>query len=465
MMKISTRRLTVFWGVLLLTAGLIVGGSLASAALPNGFAGRDRIAITASQSASAPTAHLTGDDVRDISDAMRSPAAWWSVQKESLCSENRQSAANVFAVGGPFADFHAIKMLHGNFLSRIGGDGRSLVLDRNLAWELFGTENAVGMKVMIEDVQYTVTGVCETDTSLPALLSRDKTPVAYIAYGNSTAPVWGLEAELEKALPGKSLGIVQDAFRMQGKDVSGFLFEDVTEYARLDAESAALPQALLACILTVLAFLWAKATVNRMIRSLRAYLEDKYLFESWRAVLWRVAQMALVCAGAVGAVWGAWLLADFPFYLPGRFIPASLIDMDFYKNLLESQTQEKLNALKYIPQSWRLARDAAMQIAGYMNITAFAGLAVYGAGLALLNDAREMQPCGGSLKQRLADTCLVWIFLGASIGAACGVCLAMGIPVRFPWGNAALLCVGLAAWALWAFCREEITGFLPAAFK
>lgn len=457
-MNTRKRSLVLFFGILLAVVGMCIGGSLASAASPPGLDSMDRIAVSASPAASAPSETLTGKDVRDISETLKSPAAWWATKEEPVSAGSRQLRAEVFLVGGPFADFHPKKMLHGNFLSRLGGDERSIVLDRDLAWQLFGTEDAVGMEAETADGSYTVTGVCDTDTSLLGLLSGTGTPAAYIAYGDSDAPVAGMEVSLPKSLPGKSLADTKAAFGSQGKSASGFLFSDVSETARLDAETAMLPEVLLACILTGIAVLWAKDIITGMIRSLRLYMEDRYLAECWRAVLWRIAKMALVCAGAAGAVWGFWLLADFPFYLPGRFVPASWIDMDFYKTLLQAQAQERIAAYGFPAQPWQMARDAGMQIAGYMNMTAFAGLAVFAAGLALVRDAREERMSEKGLKPHW-DLFMIWVFLTGSLGVAFAVCSAMGLTLRLPWELAALMGFGLTVWALRALYKEEITGF------
>ena len=458
MKKITKRRLIIFFGILLITAGLIVGGSLEAAASPPWLTDKDYIEVTVSPAASQSALQLDSDDMPDIAETLESPVTWWGNERGIVSTERRQTTADVYAVGGPYADFHPVRMLSGSFLSPLGGNGSSIVLDDGLAWQLFGTTDAVGMEVEFGGRTYTVTGICGQDASLLGLLSSNVLDRAYIGYDAlDDIPVTGMETSLEKSLPGKSLQIVKDALRTQRKTTDGFLIRDVSEGARLDAESAGLPVLAFAMLLTVIVAVCIKKAVSGMVLGLRRFMGETYFADSWRAVLIRIATMALAITAAAGLVYALWLLADFPFFLPGRFIPGSWIDADFYKGLLQSQAQDAISALGYIPQHWTIARDAGMQIAGYMNMLSFAGMAVFWAGAALLREARETETEKMTgFKAGDMDLPAVWIFLIACAGAGFLICSAMGLQTVLPPGRMLLLCTGFTIWAGWIIYRERI---------
>ncbi len=453
MKRIRTGRLLVFFGLLMITAGMIVGGSLAAAGSPSWLTEKDYIEATASSAAA-----VSSEEMKDLSESLSSPVAWWGNEAGIVSADRRQTRADIYAVGGPFTDFHPVRMLKGSFISPLGDNGNSIVLDEGLAWELFGTTDAVGMEAEFQDRTYTVTGICAGDASLLGMLSGNGLNRAYIGL-NAQEPIriTGMAAALPVSLPGKSLQSVKDALGSLGKNAGDFLFRDFTENAKLDAESAGLPALVLAAIFTAIIIACTKAALNSMARELRLFLKETYFSDSWRTVLRHIGFMALAAAVAAGIVFLIWLLTDFPFFLPGRFIPGSWIDFDFYKNLLQTQAQERITAFGYIPLHWNIARDAAMHIAGTMNMAALAGMAVFGAGLALLRDAREMQT--GSikgLKSGAMDITMVWIFLIASIGAGFLICSAMGIGTELPPGRTAALCAVLTGWAGWILYRERI---------
>lgn len=456
--KIAGRRLIIFFGVLLITAGMVSGGSLEAAASPSWLTARDYIEVTVSPTATQSAGQLYSDDMDDIAETLGTPVTWWGSEAGTVSADRRQAEADVYAVGGPFDDFHPVRMLKGSFLSREGENGRSMVLDSVLAWQLFGTTDAVGMEAEFQGKTYTVTGICEQDTSLLGLLSGNGMNCAYIGYGDpDSIPVTGMEASLPKSLPGKSLRAVKDALGTQGKTADSFLCRDITEGAKLDAESAGLPALALAVILTVIITGCAKATVSGMARGLRAYMDENYFADSWQTVLRHTAGMALAIAAAAGLVCALWLFAEFPFYLPRRFIPGSWIDIDFYKSLLQSRTQERIAAMGFIPQPWTIARDAGMQIAGYMNMLSFTGMAVFGAGLALLRDAREAQAVKKKGPQaEIMDITAVWIFLIASTVAGFLICSAIGLQTALPPGRTVMLCAGFTVWAGWILYKDRI---------
>ena len=442
----------------MITAGTLLSGSFAAAASPEYLRQQDHIAVAVPPAAAQASVQLTEDDIADISEALEAPVAWWGEMAGAIQTDTRSTPAEVLAVGGPFSDFHPLRMLSGSFLPRTGGADDAIVLGKDLAWQLFGAVDAVGMEVEFNGKAYTVTGVCDTDETLLGLLSASGTGRAYIEYSSpDNIPVAGMETALPRSVPGQSLDAVKSALASQGKQASGFLIQDYTERALLDAEAAGIPMVVLAGLLTIMLVLIVKRVAAGMARSLRNDMLETYLRDSWRSVLRRLAEMLLACAAAAGVIYAIWLLTGFPFYLPARFIPDSWVNLGFYKSLIQSEAQAAIAAHAFAAQQWDILRDAGMRLSGFMNMVSVAGLAVFGAGLCLLRDARKMDAdMHTGWRSEAMDIPAVWAYFAVSLGAGFLFCAAAGLQAHLPTGTTLVLYFGLSFWAAQALYGERI---------
>ncbi len=458
MKRIGRRRFVIFAGVLMITAGTLLGGSFTAAASPEYLRQQDHIAVAVPPNAAQASVQLTEDEIADIAEALEAPVAWWGDMAGAIQTDRRSTPADVLAVGGPFSDFHPLRMLSGSFLPRTGGVDDAIVLDKDLAWQLFGAVDAVGMEVEFNDKTYTVTGVCDTDETLLGLLSASGTGRAYIEYSSPEGIVIaGMETALPRSVPGQSLDAVKSTLAAQGKPASGFLIQDYTERALLDAESAGIPMAVLAGLLTIMLVLIVKRVIAGMARSLRDDMLEAYFRDSWHSVLRRLAEMLLICAAAAGVIYAIWLLTGFPFYLPARFIPDSWVNIGFYKSLIQSEAQTAIAARAFAAQQWDILREAGMWLSGFMNMVSVAGLAVFGAGLCLLRDARKMDAdMRTGWRSEAMDIPAVWAYFAASLGAGFLLCAAAGLQVFLPTGTTIVLYFGLSFWAAQTLYGERI---------
>ncbi len=72
--------------------------------------------------------------------------------------------AEAIAAGGDYFIFHPMKLLYGSYFLNDDSNPMGIVIDRNLAWKLFGAENIVGMTVTINGEEFVVTGVSEPES-------------------------------------------------------------------------------------------------------------------------------------------------------------------------------------------------------------------------------------------------------------------------------------------------------------
>lgn len=90
---------------------------------------------------------------------------WIDAYSGHLLDEVRKDGSsikvNVYTVGGDFFQVHPIPLKSGSYIDTESSDFNQIVLDENVAWNLFGSSDIVGMKVWIGDSVYTITGVLE----------------------------------------------------------------------------------------------------------------------------------------------------------------------------------------------------------------------------------------------------------------------------------------------------------------
>ncbi len=95
---------------------------------------------------------------------------------------NRNTSAEITVVGGDFFYFRDFELLDGSFFTMddIMQDGA--VIDRTLAWSLYGSENIAGMDMYINGVKFYIAGVIDLPDTKPEKQCAGKEMRAYISY-------------------------------------------------------------------------------------------------------------------------------------------------------------------------------------------------------------------------------------------------------------------------------------------
>lgn len=83
----------------------------------------------------------------------------------SITGPKGRASAEVMAVGGDFFVFHPMKFTYGSSFLNDNSNPMGVVLDRDLAWKLFGAENIVGMTLTIGETEFVVTGIAEKESN------------------------------------------------------------------------------------------------------------------------------------------------------------------------------------------------------------------------------------------------------------------------------------------------------------
>lgn len=106
-----------------------------------------------------------------------------SLGKATITGETgKHSETEVTAAGGDFFMFRSFDLVSGAYFSDDDLMQDGAVIDRQLAWNIYGTDNIAGKAIYINNVKLYVSGVIEAPRTDPEERCVGNTPRAYISY-------------------------------------------------------------------------------------------------------------------------------------------------------------------------------------------------------------------------------------------------------------------------------------------
>ena len=130
--------------------------------------------------------------------------------KLEVTSELGKTEINAFGVMGDFFQFHPIRMVSGTYFSDLSMMKDTVIIDKETAWQLFGSFDITGMEVKIGDIPHVVVGVFERPKGrMEEAAGLDK-PLCYLSieslekYGSSLG---GYTYEIVLPNPIKKFGV------------------------------------------------------------------------------------------------------------------------------------------------------------------------------------------------------------------------------------------------------------------
>ena len=107
----------------------------------------------------------------------------WSMQSSLQVKGARGNAsATAIGVGGNYFFFHPLRLRSGSYISDSDFSNDLVVLNEELAWQLFGATNVTGMEVTINGIPYIVAGVVEREKDFASEKAGNEGPGIYISY-------------------------------------------------------------------------------------------------------------------------------------------------------------------------------------------------------------------------------------------------------------------------------------------
>ena len=124
------------------------------------------------------------------------------------------TAAETVAANGDFFLFHPLKFTYGSAFLNDPSNPMGVVIDRDLAWKVFGAENIVGMVLQIGGEDFTVVGVSERESSGGIYnYTYGERPRLYMSYtGYAKLQGDGHITMFEAALPNSVKGFAKNIF-------------------------------------------------------------------------------------------------------------------------------------------------------------------------------------------------------------------------------------------------------------
>ena len=98
------------------------------------------------------------------------------------CNRNASSQAEITAVGGRFFLFRDFNLLKGAYFSENDNMHNSIVIDRSLAFKLYGSENVIGFSVYLNGVKFAIAAVIADPQTKYEKECAGDIPHAYIPY-------------------------------------------------------------------------------------------------------------------------------------------------------------------------------------------------------------------------------------------------------------------------------------------
>lgn len=151
-----------------------------------------------------------------------------------ISNEKANITADTIITGGDYFLFHPLTLLSGSYYSDndIMKDG--VIIDEDLAWQLFGSSNVVGMPVTIDKSNFYVSGVVKKETDKASRTVYGEKPKMYIQYEtakkiNSNILITCYEA----CLPNPVVGIGHKIFseNVSSDENNRVIIENTTRYS------------------------------------------------------------------------------------------------------------------------------------------------------------------------------------------------------------------------------------------
>lgn len=104
--------------------------------------------------------------------------------KITLQNGKKTVTAKAIGVSGDFFLFHPLKLLNGAFFSGSDVMQDYVVIDEDMAWQLFGSNDVEGMQVTIEGVPHIVSGVIERESGHMNDVAGNDVTCVYLSYSS-----------------------------------------------------------------------------------------------------------------------------------------------------------------------------------------------------------------------------------------------------------------------------------------
>lgn len=157
-----------------------------------------------------------------------------------IVGNSGQMELNALGVGGDFFLFHPLKLLAGSFFSGSDLMQDHIVIDEDIAWQLFGSNDVVGQQVTIDGIPHLISGVIRRDSGRMNDNAGNGSSIVYVSFETMSRNriMRGQAAEInqyEIVMPNPvsefALGMVRENIGIEENEVE--IIENTTRYRLL----------------------------------------------------------------------------------------------------------------------------------------------------------------------------------------------------------------------------------------
>ena len=150
--------------------------------------------------------------------------AWSASGKVTATSEIGKAEARAVAVGGSFFQFHPLRLLNGSYIDEGDLMQDRVLLDEDLAWQLFGGTRLQGLEIRLNGVPFVVAGVVERERDSFSRRAYTAGPGLFLSFDAYRKLVEGAGADcyelvLAEPVRGFALNFMREKFPVRGGEI------------------------------------------------------------------------------------------------------------------------------------------------------------------------------------------------------------------------------------------------------
>lgn len=433
MKPVYKARMLVFVGLLALMSGVAIGRSVTEKFINlNGLYSTDKIIISdAEKMGRQDDIPFSLDEANKIAESLNAGSFTYSAQSgfvnTSIGFGGRSYAVRINATNYMFKDFYSFYFASGCFFSREAEHAckRVAVIDDELSWKLFKSNNAIGKTVEMLGGTFIVAGVFRKDDSLLSLLADDGLPEVYIPMSvirelDKTTCIKSIQVKIpDKEKVTESM--VKTAIYRTGKNPGDYNITDLRDIQALIGQRPIFIEFLAGAVSILILLLYCVGALKKLFHEFWHGCKEEYIGNMIKK---NGIRIGISAAGILGSLAGAaliWKGIKFNIYIPSEYIPDELIDIVYYTDLIKRNIQNGITYRGYISPGIELLINKTLLLSAVLFLISAA------AGILLLYY--------GSLyfKIRKAELSKVVLSVSCAFILAFGTLIAVAICAKMPY--------------------------------
>lgn len=360
-------------GLIIMTASVYLEGCLLKQLnFVNGPVGLNQVVISFPiQDCAAGGGSLNLEDIAYLAYKLPDGGLSYLLRQDAVAKGGHRSApVKVLGTNSQWYRFCNLHMQAGAFWTpEREREGQPVaVISADLAARLFGSQEVLGMNIGVYGQEFLIVGIFKPQTALLDRWTDDRVPGVYIPgevfFKTMPHPVIReVHIEAEPAASEHQRNTIDHLLLAMGKDPAAFTVFDYRTHQVLMSQVPQLQVFIMGLLLLLLLLRLIKAISSGMLRSLREdrgqYYPAALLKKHWR----RIAALTVGGVAAALIMVCVWKRISFDLYIPSRYIPAELIDISHFTEVIKQELSSGQRLVEYYQPS----PEAELKIARVIN--------------------------------------------------------------------------------------------------